>query len=92
VVGAWQQPVGWLVCRCADRREAQLELLRATCDSLGEAALLAQAAPLLKALWEADVVDGAVVAEWAAAGGGGAKAQRWAQPFVAWLRDAPEVA
>ena len=55
-----------------------------------KAALLPQTAPLLKALWEAEVVDEAVVAEWAKADGGGGKAQRWAQPFVDWLREVPE--
>ncbi len=89
--GAMAMPLGWLVCRCDDRRAAQLALLGAVGNVVGaKAALLPQTAPLLKALWEAEVVDEAVVAEWAKADGGGGKAQRWAQPFVDGLREVPE--
>ena len=88
---AMAMPLGWLVCRCDDRRAAQLALLGAVGNVVGaKAALLPQTAPLLKALWEAEVVDEAVVGEWAKADGGGGKAQRWAQPFVDWLREVPE--
>ena len=91
-------PVAWLLCRSEDRQAAQRELLRAFEDLCiaQKQRWLPQAAPLLKAIWEAELVDGALLLEWADTSRTAPKhayrcARRFADPFLVWLRSAEVV-
>jgi hypothetical protein len=55
VVGQWAMPMGWLVCRCADLRKGQVEMMRAAVDHLAGRGMMAHSAPLLKAMWDEQV-------------------------------------
>mmetsp|Transcript_20628 Transcript_20628/g.62966 ORF Transcript_20628/g.62966 Transcript_20628/m.62966 type:complete len:912 (-) Transcript_20628:585-3320(-) len=86
LVNAWRLSLGWLICRCADLRAAQLELLRGVMGGLGNRGLLVHTAPVLKAMWEADLVEEAVLLEWS--GTLRPAMQRCVEPLAAWLHSA----
>eukprot|EP00962_Isochrysis_galbana_P059877 scaffold33710_cov79-Isochrysis_galbana.AAC.1 len=88
-VARWAVPMGWLVCRCADVRQAQLELLRAVVDGLAGQGLLAHASPLLKALWQHDLVEEGLLLEWS--GTLRPAVRRCVEPLAEWLKATPVV-
>mmetsp|Transcript_71037 Transcript_71037/g.118054 ORF Transcript_71037/g.118054 Transcript_71037/m.118054 type:complete len:942 (+) Transcript_71037:67-2892(+) len=93
---AWQQPIGWLVCRCEELWQAQSELLGAFESLCGvqQPQLLPQAALMLKAMWEAQLVAEDVLLDWAAKPRVGSehaaarRVQKFVTPFIQWLRTA----
>ena len=91
LIRGWREPIGWIVCRCADRRAAQLELLRAveTACATQQAGLPQHAAPLLKAMWEAELLEESLVLGWADGAPKGCVSARFAAPFVSWLKLTP---
>jgi len=96
---SWRQPLGWLVCKCDDLAAGQRQLIGALAACVAErSALLPQAAPLLKALWQADLLQEELLLQWAAGTASTAQAQlderlrRFAAPLVEWLQSTePEV-
>ena len=86
-------PLGWLVCKCDDLAHGQRALLAAfepLCTD-PTARVPAVIAPMLKALWEAEVLSDEALLAWAdgaASGAGGRRARKFAAPFADWLRTA----
>ena len=89
----WSAPLGWLVCRCDSLRDGQLCLLQSIEGLLADLRpeLIADAAPLLKAIWEAQLCSEALLQEWAAAppsAAGGRRVRQYAQPLLSWIQTA----
>ena len=92
LVLTWQQPLGWLVCKCDDLAAGQRQLIGSLATCVSErATLIPQAAPLLKAFWQAELLQEGLLLQWAAGTASLTQTEadstlrRFAAPLIDWL-------